>query len=167
MNLIRYVKWRWWRSLNWLEIERYNFQSPIPNLILLHRILERIDLDTFVYLIQSGGKLKEFPAFYMNVETLTIDLHRRCNQIQYKTTLGHESLNPSIKLIREFFIGENRRYVPYREGYDALRTNTLVLIELLNQELQASNGEALDNHYFRRSAKMLLTVERLLVTISQ
>jgi len=159
------LKWYWWRLLNIKAFSRYDYSAAQPNLQLLHKILERVDPDTFEFLIKRGGYNRYFLSNHTNANILKNELIRRKKEVDLRTKLAPESINAVEIKVRNFFIGQEKVYIPYYSGYSILRTSTLALVSSIQTVLSETNETFLDNHYSRRSAKMLLSVERLLIAI--
>lgn len=161
------LKWRWWRWKNRATIANYSSTSVQPNLQFLHKILERVDSNTFQYLLEQGDYLKTFNTNHSNILILTQELKRRNREIETRSHLKFEMTMIGKITIRDFFIDQDKTYISYVDGYINLRKSALEVIANINEILDVTHETFLENHYSRRTAKMLLSVERLLMAICQ
>lgn len=165
LSFTRRLSWHWFRAMHWLEIERYDDTAVLPNLRLLHLIMERVEPDLFLYLIERRGKQLIFNSHHRNILVLIGEIERRLEEIRTNRSYKTEDIATGPLAVRDFFISTDRHYVGYLEGYRALRSVVFELLEIVETRLEKTNSTLLDDFLTRRSLKMLLTMERLILAV--
>lgn len=165
MIWLKRLRWVCWRALHQKAWKQYKDSSILPDVRLLHQILERLDSDTFIYLVSKINKQTTFKSCHWNLASLIEDIERRNREIELKRAFGPEKHSLAEPTVREFFIGENRSYIQYGPGYTRLRSASLELLQNVQRAMDETKETLSENYISRRSVKMLLTVERLLMTV--
>lgn len=167
MSWLTRLKWKIWRAAHRREWREFDESAILPNVPLLHQILKRLDSDTFIYLVNKADKKRTFRSQHRNISILISDIERRNKEIEFNRAYGPEKLSPNELTVRSFFIGDDRSYIRYGVGYEHLQRVALELIQHVEKALSESTETLSENYISRRSVKMLLTVERLLMSICQ
>lgn len=163
------LKWNWllWRLFHRGLFSDINSSAKIPNVQRLHKILTRLNVDLIKYLYEHGGKTKTFYSFHADILQLRTEIRRRITEIKTRSSFANESISEGTIFVRDFYVDKDRReYIQFSKHSLGLVNDALDLLRVL-EEVTEPNETFLDNHASRRSAKMLLSVERFVLAICQ